>query len=298
MKNLKNYFILALITLTSSAIFFACSSDNEQLQESKSSSKVISTKKLAQTTQTSNLAQTTCDITGTTVVSSGNAVVTVGSSATYSYVNNTGTATNIVWTISPNPAGSATITSNGLTVTVTYLANFISGTLSAAGSGGTAQTCNTILNITKSGSIGNDCSCTPIFANEFYNVPTSGGGPVENAIYFANRTTCAFDWITVSSVKIQIGGVFGVGSNSSSVPNINTMGQTGGMANNSNWTTTPSGFRNIKIRTHLNASNVDPGFLRNNTLGGLGGWATITFNNGCPDVILYLNDDQELSPIN
>ncbi|OOG75460.1 hypothetical protein [Flavobacterium sp. A45] len=173
MKNLKNYFILALIAFTLSAVFIACSSENEQLQEPKSSSKVNSTKKLA---QTKNIAQTICDITGTTVVSVGNAVVTAGSSATYSYTNNTGTATNIVWTISPNPAGSATITANGSTVTVTYLANFISGTLSAAGSGGTAQTCNTILNIaTPSGGSSGDCACpNPVIR---CTLAVSGGHP-------------------------------------------------------------------------------------------------------------------------
>lgn len=142
MKKLKISFFIALITLSSTALFFACSSDKEELQDLKSSSKTVSADKLA---------QTICDIIGTTVVSSGSAVVTPGSSATYSYTNNTGSATTITWTLTGVGAtfsgGGTTITTTS-PVTVVYSSNFVSGTLSAAGSGGTAQTCNTILNIT------------------------------------------------------------------------------------------------------------------------------------------------------
>lgn len=154
MKLIKNYFILAVVLITSSAIFFACSND-EQIQEKESISKIGSGNRLA----------TICDIIGTTVVSSGTAVVSAGSSATYSYTNNTGTPTNITWTLTGVGAtfsgGGTTITSTN-PVTVVYSSNFVSGTLSASGTGGTAQTCNTILNITKSGggtNSGSDCNC-------------------------------------------------------------------------------------------------------------------------------------------
>lgn len=277
MKNIKNYFILTLVAFTSSAIFFACSSDNELIQEKGSSSKIVTSNKLA---------STICDIVGPLNVST--------ETYTYTYTNDSNN-TNVNWTITPSSA--AVIHSGQGTSTITITFNS-SCTLSAYGTGGTGGACEDIISITKSGGIDSECLCTPVFANEFYNVPVSDGGYIENSIYFENRTTCTFDWSTVSSVKIQIGGVFGIGSNSLSVPNINTMGQTGGMANNSNWTTTPSGFRNIKIRTHLNSSNVDPGFLRNNTLGGQPGWATIKFNSGCPDITLCLNDDPEFSFIN
>ena len=117
------------------------------------------------TNKTANrLAATICDITGATVVSSGTAAVVAGSTATYSYTNNTGNATNISWTLTGVGAtfsgGGTTITTTS-PVTVVYSSNFVSGTLSAAGSGGTAQTCNTILNITKSrgGNGGSDCAC-------------------------------------------------------------------------------------------------------------------------------------------
>lgn len=146
MKNLKNYAIVVLLMIVTSAAFFACSRESDELNES--------TKTLS-----SRVAQTICDITGVTVISSGNAIVNSGSTTTYNYTNNTGTPSTVVWTITPNPAGSATIVSNGSNVTVTYLSNFISGTLSAAGSGGTAQTCNTILNITSTAGGGGDCAC-------------------------------------------------------------------------------------------------------------------------------------------
>lgn len=276
MKNLKFNSFLTLFVLATSLLIVSCSKEEEQTKENN-----ITTNKTA-----NKLASTSCDIVGSLNVSTG--------TYTYTYTGDSGN-TNINWTITPSSAANILSGQGTSTITITFNS---SCTMSAYGTGGTGGACEDIISITRSNIIIDPCACTPIFANEFYNVPVSGSGPIENAIYFTNRTTCAFNWSTVSSVKIQIGGVFGVGSNSLSVPNINTMGQTGGMANNSNWTTTPSGFRNIKIRTHLNSSNVDPGFLRNNTLGSQPGWATIKFNNGCPDKILYLNDDPEFSFIN
>lgn len=276
MKNLKFNLFFTFLVIVSSLLILSCSKEEEQTQENN-----ITTNKTA-----SRLASTSCDIVGSLNVSTG--------TYTYTYTGDSGN-TNINWTITPSSAANILSGQGTSTITITFNS---SCTMSAYGTGGSGGACEDIISITKSNGSGSDCSCTPVFANEFYNVPVSGGGNVENAIYFGNRTTCTFDWSTVSSVKIQIGGVFGVGSNSLSVPNINTMGQTGGMANNSNWTTTPSGFRNIKIRTHLNSSNVTPGFLRNNTLGPYGGWVTIYRNNGCPNIFLYLNDDSEFSFIN
>jgi hypothetical protein len=168
MKLIKNYFILAVVLITSSAIFFACSND-EQIQEKESISKIGSGNRLA----------TICDIIGTTVVSSGTAVVSASSSATYSYTNNTGTPTNITWTLTGVGAtfsgGGTTITSTN-PVTVVYSSNFVSATLSASGSGGNAQTCNTILKITKSGGgTGSDCNCP--YPQIRCTVAVSGGHP-------------------------------------------------------------------------------------------------------------------------
>jgi hypothetical protein len=150
MKNFKNYFIISLVIFASSAIFFACSKHNEQIQETQNSSRIVGGDKVA----------TICDIIGATVNNLGIAVVAAGSSATYSYTNNTGTATNITWTLAGGGAtfigGATTINSTG-PVTVIFSSTFTSGTLSAEGSGGTAKTCNTMLNITVNG--GSDCVC-------------------------------------------------------------------------------------------------------------------------------------------
>lgn len=166
MKKFKNYFTISLVSLALSAVFFACSYENETMPENKNSTSIVNSNRLL---------ATVCDITGSTVVSSGSAVVAAGSTATYSYTNNTGTPTSIVWNITSNPAGSATLTSNGSTVTVTYSASFISGSLTAAGSGGSAQTCNTLLNITKSGGTSSNCTCPyPVIR---CTLAVSGGHP-------------------------------------------------------------------------------------------------------------------------
>ncbi len=170
MKNIKNYCIIALVAITSSGIFFACSSDNEQVQKNVSSTNIV---------KANRIAATICDITGATVVSSGSAVVASGSTATYNYTNNTGNATIITWTLTGSGAtfsgtnGATTLTTTS-PVNVIYSSSFVSGTLSVIGSGGTAQTCNTILNITRSlttvpggtnpggtdsGGTGSDCVC-------------------------------------------------------------------------------------------------------------------------------------------
>lgn len=280
MKNLKNYLVVALILLISSTTFTSCTNESE-LQTKQES--ITSTKRL------NYAAYTTCTISGPVNVNKG--------AYTYTY-NNAENLPNISWVITPESA--AVIISGDHTNTVQIIFND-NCSIQALGTGGNDK-CDETIQVTKSPNAANGdlCSYTPFFANEFYNYPVSGGGYIENAFYFGNRTIVPFDWSTVSSVKIQIGGVFGVGSNSLSVPNINTMTGTG-MPNGdatTNWQTTPSGFRNIKIRTHNNNSNIDPGFLRNNTLGTYPGWATIKFNNGCPDKLLYLNDDPDFSFIN
>ncbi len=296
MKNLKNYCFIVLFALSVSVVFFACSNESEQANGVAGSSVEIN-KNI--TAKPSSIQSSDCDIQGETVISDGNAVVNAGSVAyyNYSFYNNNGALANLGWSFTEFPAGSAVMVSNGTSVTITYYSNFESATLTAYGTGVTGLNCDSDLKIKKAPSNPLCESCTPFFANELYDTSETGPSPVQNAIYFGERSCCNFSWSNVSSVHIQIGGVYGVGSNASEMPNINTMGQTGGFANNSNWTTTPSGFKNIKIRTHLNGSDVDPGFLRNNTLTMYGGWATIKFNDGRPDVILYLNDDDAFSPI-
>jgi hypothetical protein len=297
MKKLKNYGVAILLASSLGVMFFACSSESEPLKDFAGAS--VENNKNS-TAKSSSIQSTDCDITGATVINDGNAVVNPGSydTYTYSYYNNNGSAASVSWRIdSIIPAQSASILADGLSVKVTYNSNFEKAILIAEGIGGTGRRCDSDLKIVKrSGQTGCQ-TCTPFFANEFYDTSETVPGPVKNGIYFGQRKSCSFNWSSVSSVQIQIGGVYGVGSNASNMPNINTMGQTGGFTDNSNWTTTPSGFRNIKIRTHLDSSNVDPGFLINNTLAGRGGWVTLKFKNNCPDVLLYLNDDDVLSPI-
>lgn len=279
MKKISKLSFIVLLTIISCLIFVACTRENDNEQG-------VETKNLLKTNNFSRLATTACDIVGPLVINNG--------TYTYNYTNNTNN-TEITWTATPTSAATIISGQGTSTISIVFYSNC---TLSAYGKKGNDD-CQKTITITKSSTAanGNLCYCFPLFANHFYDVPVNvGGAYVKNSIFFEDRG-CGFNWSTVSSVKIQIGGSYGVGSNSTSVPNINTMGQGGGMSNNINWTTTPSGFRNIKIRTHLNASNITPGFLMNNTLGPYGGWATIKFNNGCPDKLLYLNDDMELSPI-
>ena len=69
---------------------------------------------------------TTCDIIGATNVTSG-------TTANYSYTNDTGVSSNISWSLtSVNPFGSATMNQSG---TVNFSSNFISATILAAGTG-------------------------------------------------------------------------------------------------------------------------------------------------------------------
>lgn len=303
MKKMKNNLRLILLAITTSIALFSCSNESliEETNENTNS-------KLA------SALETCCGFSGPLVSpldcgSATNQTVTLvaqSGNTQFSYINTIGQTASANWNLNATPAGSATINGSSTTVsgvtTVTFVYNssFESATLTAINSGGTSLTCESQLNIVKAEVPTPDCSCTPIFANEFYNYPNDGMGNIENALFFTDRSTCDFDWSNVDTVTIQVGGVYGVGSNSMSLPNIYTMGQTGGMANNPNWETvvSPTNYRNIKIRRHKNSSNVDPGFLRNNTLGSHPAWATIKFKNGCPDVLLYLNDDPDFSFIN
>lgn len=301
MKKLKNYARLTLATILTSIALFSCSNENLVEETDKNTN-----------SKSARVLATCCGFSGPLVstlncesgINQTATLLTHSGNTTFSYINTTGQTGLANWTLTANPAGSATI--NGSTTTVTgsttvtfqYNSNFVSATLSAINADGTSLTCESELDIVKTEFPTPDCSCTPVFANEFYNYPNDGMGNIENTLFFTNRSTCVFDWSNVDTVTIQVGGVYGVGSNSMSLPNINTMGQTGGMSNTTNWETINSNYRNIKIRKHRNSSNVDPGFLRNNTLGNQPAWATIKFKSGCPDVLLYLNDDPDFSFIN
>jgi hypothetical protein len=128
--------ILKLTTIAFLFAFsFSCEKDDSELD-------IESTVEIEKTIE-SNLKSrifkppTICDIIGDTIV-------TVGTTASYSYINDSGTPNNVTWSITTIPINSATVDSNG---TVTFSSRFISGTLLAFGSGGTALTCEARMNI-------------------------------------------------------------------------------------------------------------------------------------------------------
>jgi len=278
MKKLKFYLIIALTITMSSTIFTACTSENEALTKQES---------LSKSNNSNELMSTICSIVGPLNVNNG--------SYSYTYTSNEA-HTNINWVFTPTTAVSI-ISGNGTnTINVIFHG---SCTIKATGTGSGVDGCEETITVTKSSSAidGDLCFNTPKFTRVYWDYPNPyTGGPIINAFQFENRQV-AFDWSTVSSVKIQIGGTFDVGSNSTSVPNINFFGtpNTGNWANTANWTSVSSGFRNIKIWTHTNATNIAPPYLKQNTLYNQPAWATIKFNNGCPDKLLYLNDEEDYS---
>jgi hypothetical protein len=303
MKKLKIYFGLTLITLFTSIIFSACSHENS-IEETKK-------------TENSQLARgilTTCCGFGGDLVSSMNCNSSANQTATliytygstqFSYINTTGQVGSAVWALVANPVGSATF-SNGLTsisstgnVTFNYTSNFISATVTATFKRPSNVTsgpldCASQLNIIKSSNPIVNCDCEPILTNTFYDVPV-GSDPsypnnVINSIQF--ESSCNFEWKDVSKVKFQIGT--DAGSNSLSVPNLNftNTGNDNNWCNNANWTSASSGFRNIKIYTHKNATNIAPPYLKSRFSWGMQCFrATISFNNGCPDKLIWINGE-------
>lgn len=171
---MKNNFRLIFLGVLLSFIFYACTKNEDKIVNEKNTESIdIKSKQNSR-----GILGTCCYINGKTLTAqtlenlcapNAQAIVNTGTTTNYQYVNNTGSANNIIWSISSNPLNSATIVSNGSTVTVTYLSNFISGTLSVNGSGGTAQACPSILNITKSsgnGGTGTNCECpNPVIVN-------------------------------------------------------------------------------------------------------------------------------------
>ena len=180
---MKNNFRLIFLGVLFSFIFYACTKNEDKIVDEKNTESFdIKSKQNSR-----GVLGTCCYINGTTLTAqtlenlcapNAQAVVNAGTTTNYQYVNNTGSASNIIWSINSNPINSATIVSNGSTVTVTYLSNFINGTLSVNGSGGTAQACSSILNISKSagsGGTGTVCECpNPVIECV---IAVSGGHP-------------------------------------------------------------------------------------------------------------------------
>jgi hypothetical protein len=196
---MKNYFKILSIGLLMSITFSSCSDEFKKSDETKGI--------LQRSSESSSaLAATICDITGATITTSGTAIVGAGSTTVYNYTNNTGIPAVVTWTVqTANPAGSITITGSGASVSVSYAANFISGSITANGTGGSAQPCQSLLNITASGGTGGNC-CAPIMTMSFVCRGSSSTGNLGGFITIKSPLNCNVNWSNVSKIDMRIEG--------------------------------------------------------------------------------------------
>ena len=155
---------LKLTTVVFLLIFsFSCEKDESELNIE---STIEKEKTIDAKLESRIFTPTTCDIIGATNV-------TAGTTANYSYTNDTGVSSNIYWSLtSVNPFGSATVNQSG---TVNFSSNFISATLLAAGTGGTALNCTAQFNISTGIITPPSCSCpNPVIDDRLC---VSGGHP-------------------------------------------------------------------------------------------------------------------------
>lgn len=133
MKNLKNYYIIFLLTFALT-IFYSCSKDNNT----------------EKTNNNSNVSGATiCDINGFSITTPDFSFVTPGTSTNYNYINNKGIPNSVLWKIeSANPIGSITLTGSGTTITATFRNDFVDGKITALGEGNVLA-CSSLLNISK-----------------------------------------------------------------------------------------------------------------------------------------------------
>lgn len=187
-----------------------------------------------------------------------------GSTVSYSYTNNTGTASNIVWgSQNANPPGSITFTGSGSTVSVTFASNFVSGSISADGSNGTALTCNTILNVTKAQAI----CCVPTMHLSFVCRGSSPTGNLGGFLTLIPPSNCAIDWNNnVSQIDFKLEG--GPSFSGDDVLNGTKAG------------TLYPPF------TSLNDNKINQEFYYTGCLSRVTAKVTIYFKNGCPPVSL------------
>jgi len=128
-----------------------------------------------------SLQTTICSITGPSITVAGEeAIVSAGSTVGYSYTNNSGTPSSVNWVFtSLVPSGSATLSQSGSNVTVTFSSNFSSGRLSVTGSGGTADICQTSINIVEgTGPV----LCTPVSSSVIASGPDFMTGATLNTV--------------------------------------------------------------------------------------------------------------------
>ncbi|MEN2415248.1 hypothetical protein [Flavobacterium mesophilum] len=270
MKNLKIYFGILFISLATSSIFFACSNDETQAQQSNSATKSSNlTKKTAAVTS----GTITCYISGTTVsnVNTDNAFssVTAGSTTTYQY-NSTPAVSNVTWSIVPgtvNPSGSLTINGTGSTASVTTDSSFLSGSIQAVGTDETGQICGPVLPIVKSTGGGAAC-CTPTMSLSFVCRGSSPSGNLGGFLTLISPSNCIIDWKnTVSKIDLKLEGG----------PSFSGDDELYGKK---------SGTIYPPFTSTLNDNKINEEFYYTGCLSRVTAKATIYFNNGCPPISL------------
>lgn len=205
MKNLKNYFILSLLTLTLSTIFLACSQENGIVEEKKIENvnlkKALSSKTATIQTAAIQTATIACYISGSTVTNANTNIasssVNAGTTTTYQY-NSNPTVTNIQWVIVQGTGISFIGSTTSSIVTVSFSSTFTGGSIQAIGTDSTGQICGPVLPIINTnGGIG---CCNPTF-DAFYicDGTAKGKGAV---VPFVNGC----DVSTISSIVWNLGG--------------------------------------------------------------------------------------------
>lgn len=181
MKKILKGTIIALLLMFS----ISCEKNESELNIE---SAIEQEKKIESKLKSKSSLRTACDIIGASVTAQNKAVVIVGTTVGYSYINNSGTPSNVNWEfISLNPIGSATLSQSGSNVTVTFNSNFINGKLSATGSGGTANICQEILDIT--GTKVGPAPCEPVSSNVIISGPDFMTGATLNAVTWKYKGT-------------------------------------------------------------------------------------------------------------
>ncbi len=274
MKNLKIYLSIALISVLTSSIFFACSSDENQTQttasEKKESVNKASTSKEASITS----GTITCYLSGSNVINPNTndafSSVNAGSTTTYQY-NSTPAVSNIVWSIVPgtaNPAGSITINPTGSTASVTVSSSFLSASIQALGTDSTGQICGPVLPITRSTDNGGNSCCTPNMVLSFVCRGSNPTGNLGGFLTLIPPQNCPIDWQNnVSSIDFRLeGGPAFSGDDALNGKKVGTL---------------------YPPFTSLNDGKINQEFYYTGCLSRVTAKVTIHLNNGCPPI--YLN---------
>jgi len=282
MKNLKNYF-----TLFACLLFFSCSNDNTNIDNQGAENSIAK----ANFTKPSGICGYIQDADPNIVTLSpatllnlcgpdAEAFINEATSTNYKFISN-GLLTAGNWQVLTGDItfNGGSKTASGSAVTLLFSSCFTTGTIRVDGLDSTGQGTGPILKITKNGYV--NCGALPVLKMKYIN---NNGGialSTKGEFWFESPTSCEYDWSTISSITLQLGGTyFGNGSNSNVAI---------GILSYNNWLNTASSpsYKNIRVLTNNNTTSPVPApgglFTYPNHPGAaIEGWATITFNNGCP----------------